>query len=293
MSEPQTNQQRMPSGATGSLPASASRPSRRWLTTICAAISFVLIATSSARAAPADDFLVAWTDAADQPTNAATIWQDFIKANPADDLAQAAQLKLALAMWSRDAKPADILPHLQITAPQQGTPSEFRTLLIAAGDALEARLRMQQIAEALRQYHAKHIEYPQSLDVLVTAGLLDKALLTDPFGQPWAYEATARRAAPDLPRQRYTLACSTIKRSSRDVAADIERAGDDVSEGYVSSVVPGQQQVFAKWYNKDGSEGPSQSWTVGKLANRYTLWYVHSRYILVGDAGIPKLMRVR
>lgn len=272
----------------------------RWTVVRCRAVLAIALAAcllmalaSLATAAPADDLLQAWEKATDQPSNAKETWKAFAEAHAAEDVGQLARLQLAMTLWREKAKPADILPHLQITEPKEGTVTELRRQLVRAADAIEARVRMVQIAEALQSYFAKHIEYPDSLDALVAAGLMEAAQLRDPFGQPWGYETAARRLAPDLPRQRYTLTCTTLKVTSRDIASELKRSADDVREGVISSVNVERQQVFMKWQRKDGSLGPATAWTPGNSVERYTLWAVHEKFILLGDAGFPKLLRVK
>lgn len=74
-----------------------------------------------------------------------------------------------------------------------------------------ARIRMIRIARACHAYYLEEVQYPESLNDLVEANLLDKARLDDPQGGEFAYRAMNRSLLGDIPRQKYELRSSHMK----------------------------------------------------------------------------------
>ncbi len=89
-----------------------------------------------------------------------------------------------------------------------------------------ARLQMEKLDAALRQYWVANVEYPEKLDALVSAKLATPEQITDPWGKPFSYATAALKARPDLPRQTYSLRCTSIVGDSRSIRAYLKDTVD-------------------------------------------------------------------
>ena len=78
-----------------------------------------------------------------------------------------------------------------------------------------ARLQMEHIDAALRQYWVDKVEYPARLEALVQRKLVEPGLLIDPWGKPFQYTTGRLRIAPEIPRQKYTLSCAASGATNR------------------------------------------------------------------------------
>ena len=80
-----------------------------------------------------------------------------------------------------------------------------------------ARLQMERLDAALREYWTDEIEYPPTLQALVAHKLIGPRFLVDPWGKPLVYQTGRLKIAPEIPRQKYTLRCSALAGTSKDL----------------------------------------------------------------------------
>ncbi|MBL7222494.1 MAG: hypothetical protein ISS72_01445 [Candidatus Brocadiae bacterium] len=174
-----------------------------------------------AGAAELDGFLAAHRKAAEhasakQWTAAAKVYGAFAAAHPRDAGASLASFLQGLTL----------LRELDQAAPAReafaraagGTPTTALGRAVAQGGrAWLARLQMVQLDAALRKYWVDVVEYPASLDGVVMRKLVAPEAIVDPWGKPFAYETGRLKLAPDMPRQKYTLRCTAIEGTSRDL----------------------------------------------------------------------------
>ncbi|MCX5658555.1 MAG: hypothetical protein NTW19_02400 [Planctomycetota bacterium] len=254
---------------------------------------------SPARAADSssspNDFLAAWRQAADPAADARAIWKQFAEAHANEELGQLARLLVVTAHLRANDLPAAqaALPvdfNFTPANPPNPSAAELRKQLPAAAKALAARIKLLQLAQKLRAYFGKHVEYPAALHDLVPAKLATEADLVDPFGQPWTYEATANSLDPKLPRQKYTLSCATLKLERRDAAAGLASITDAPKQVALSSVEPAEARAFLKGRRADGAMGPTVRIPVGGEIEDLTLWCVHDNFIILGSQKLPRVL---
>ena len=108
-----------------------------------------------------------------------------------------------------------------------------------AARAWLARLQMEHLDAALRRYYVHKVEYPDKLTALVERKFATPKDLLDPWGKPFAYTTGRLLIAPKVPRQKYTLTCSTIKGNSRHLKRHLLKAYAAFRQRYqLRAIVP-------------------------------------------------------
>lgn len=172
------------------------------------------------------------------------------------------------------------------------TKSTFQQHLAWAGKGWIARVGMVRLDRQLRSHYRRNVQYPASLDELAQSGAsaATAADLVDPFAKPYVYEATARKLIPDVPRQAYTLECSTTGASQLQLRQVLPDAFEPIPEVAISTLTPDSQSAFVRRTRKDGSFGPVQHWPVGETKDGLTLWAVYANFIVIGQSDVPKIV---
>jgi hypothetical protein len=195
-----------------------------WRSTFCLLpFAFCLLPSRAAAAEELGPFLAVHQKASalgaeKKWAEAAKVYTAFVTANEGDACAP-----LAAALQG-----ITLLRELNQAAPARE--AFLRAAKASASDALGlatrdlargwlARLQMVQLDAALRRYWTDKIEYPEKLAALVESKLVLAELIVDPWGKPFVYATRPLKAAPALPRQAYTLACSAIEGDSRSLKA--------------------------------------------------------------------------
>ena len=241
-------------------------------------------------------FLQTWQSAADEPKMALSLWCKFAKQRPGDhDLTRLARLMAGIEMLRRADDPAQlrqVLPyfHFELSekagAPDTPAPPPLRKLIVRAGNALTARVQMLQLGRKLQKYYRKHVEYPLSLDELISGGFAEPADLTDPFGQRFVYLPKPRKLMPDLPRQTFTLRCLSIDAERRDLAKCLKRPAP-ITDILISSLTPQNNRAYIRRKRPDGAFGQSQAWNVGQPSGQLLLWAVYDNYLIAAWKQFP------
>ncbi len=242
---------------------------------------FALLLLSSPAPGEQAEFLSAWKTATSQPDRAGATWRQFAAAHPKTDFARLARLMIGVDHL-RARRYAEAIPQFDVSPGEQ--PSAFRKQLIRAGKSLRARVEMVRIGERLREYYRRHVEYPNSLDALPGTSPVD------PFGEPYAYEATPRPTMPDVPRQVYELRCATTGTERGDLRRDLDRLGKPPEDLALSSVNVDRQQAYVKRREPTGGWGPSRSWDLGETRDGLTLWRVSEACIIAARRDMPLVM---
>ena len=163
---------------------------------------------------------------------------------------------------------------------------------VETGKGWIARVEMVRLGRKLRAYYRRRVCYPQSLDELVDAADYEVTAddLVDPFGKRYEYKATARKLIPDMPRQAYTLRCTTTGAANADLDEALREAFEPVKHVAVSTLRPKSNEAYVRRKRKDGSFGPVQRWLVGETRDDLVLWAVYESYIVVGQKDRPKVV---
>ena len=287
---------------------------------VCLAVAVVLAAAGAAAGEPAAQraFLATWQRAAERPDEAAEQWRGFAEAHPDDDLGRLATLLQGSALLREDttderleqamrcfrfeqpkqepdSRPGRALGRRTHRAPatQKEDPepaSDLRRQIEEAGQGGAARVGMIRLDRQLRTYYRRHVEYPATLEELVHAGLAQRADLIDPFGQPYAYEATLRKLMPKVPRQAYTLACTTTGATRRQLKAALRDAFESNRQVMISTLSLDPASVFVRPTRKDGAFGAVRNWPVGEAHNGLTLWAICDGFIIIGENDRPSIV---
>ena len=172
-----------------------------------------------------------------QAAAAAEVYGAFAAAHASDALAPLASILQGIVLRRDlgDGAAARAAFRRAATAPE--TPLGRRLKHVAR--AWLARLQMEGIDRALRRYYVQHVWYPETLDELVAARLVEAADLLDPWGKPFRYSVGPLRWAPKVPRQKHTLACSAVDGDSRTLAKSILKRADELERRIrLRAVVP-------------------------------------------------------
>ena len=275
--------------------------------------------------APGDapsDFVAAWRSSAELPDEAHGRWQGFIDKHPDHELSQLATLLQGICLLRQDTSEAQLdkalacfrleragtdaekpagrrrrLPQLGLSQPtrhdmperaekqQDSKPaSPFQRHLFDACKGWVARVGMLRLSRELRTSYRRNVQYPASLGELAHGDVID------PFGKPYEYKAMARKLMPDVPRQTYTLRCTTTGATHKELKSTLREAFDLIEQVAVSTLTPGSNEAFVRTRRKDGSFGPVEHWAIGDTRKDMTLWAVYERYIIVGWKDRPKVV---
>jgi len=122
-----------------------------------------------------------------------------------------------------------------------------------------ARMQLGTVRAALKAYHADQVRYPKRLEVLVRVGLLEKALLTDPWGESLQYKPKPSRLFPDMPDQDYDLGSKRLGPSPRTARDAVERQRFLEKQLQISSTITGgdgKLKVLLRYDPADGVHKP-------------------------------------
>lgn len=246
-------------------------------------------------------FLEAWNEAdrlLGQTERIVTLWGEFADEHPDHALGRVARLNQALWTLRRIAEHNECLtdgalePVLAMLEPPAADGQDpLHRHAHHAMLGLRARVQMLQLAEALRAYYARHVEYPETLAALVETELASEAQLTDPFGQPYEYTAEARAIMPDIPRQRFTLRCASIDATHDELETLLESLDQPIEDLQISSLVPERDQAYVRDRQRDGSWGVTRRWDVGQQPRDRRLWAVYDDYLLFAANQVPRVLR--
>ncbi|MFW6162136.1 MAG: hypothetical protein ACODAJ_05160 [Planctomycetota bacterium] len=148
-----------------------------------------------------------------KPAEAAKAYGAYAASHPRDPLAPLASIFQGIVL-RRDAGDGEAA-RAAFRRAAQAPDSALGQQLKAIARAWLARLQMEALTKALRQYYVNHVWYPRSLDELTDARLLEPEALVDPWGKRFGYETGRLKWAPDVPRQTCTLTCSRLSGDSR------------------------------------------------------------------------------
>ena len=265
--------------------------------TICWAI--VLVGSTWAQPA-GKNISVAFIETCDKavksPGKSVSLWQKFAEQNKADDLGQLAKLLAGIELLRRSDNVTDmskVLAYFQFrlpakpASPDAPRPSYLRKQIALAGKGLSARVQMLQLGQKLQKYYRKHIEYPQTLNELVSEGSADAADLIDPFGEPFAYQSKARKLMPDLPRQTFSLRCLSIDAERRGLGKCLKRAAKPITDIELGNLLPQSNRAYVKRRRPDGAFGESKRWAVGGNSGKLVLWAVYDSYVIAAWKQFP------
>ncbi len=200
------------------------------------AVVMALATAAAAGAGEADPFATAHSQARQLLTQkkaaeAAKVYGTFAATHARDPLAPVALILQGIVL-RRDVKDGEAARAAFAQAAERAGDSPLGRRLKPIARAWLARLQMEAIDQALRQYYVKHVWYPETLDELARGGALKPADLMDPWGKPFAYETGKLRWAPKVPRQKYRLSCSSLEGDSkaleRTLLKQTTSAGDRV-----------------------------------------------------------------
>ena len=151
---------------------------------------------------------------------------------------------------------------------------------------------MARLGRMLRAHYRSRVCYPESLNELVATPDygVTAAELVDPFGKRYEYEATARKLIPKVPRQTYTLRCTTTGATSAELDLALREAFEPVKYVAISTLRPKSNEVYVRRRRTDGSFGPAERWIAGKTRGDLVLWAVYEGYIVVGQKDRPKVI---
>ena len=249
----------------------------------------VIVLTCASGFAAAEDvpaaFYDAWQDAAANKAR----WEAFAQEHREHDLGDVARLYHGIELVKAGEDNAAAAMRIEL---KDQTPPLVRKQTALAAKSWLARMQMRRLRQQLKAHHRKRVEYPASLNELVAAGLVQSDGLVDPFGEPFAYEAKARKLMPDIPRQTYDLRCTTTKVKSRELAKVLRDLYEPSEEIEISSLKPDLGQAFVRFKNKDGSFG-GQRWRPGDKHEDLMLLAVYDRFILILHADVPKLATLK
>lgn len=129
--------------------------------------------------------------------SAAAIAQFRTKAPP--DLRPLFDLTSAYEKAMRNSPPGEWRPGIQKLAAQ----ADLSMAVKEAALMWEARARIAELRQLLMAYYKKKATFPSSLSAI--ADTIPPELKSDPWGQPWQYEATAPAHFPKLAGQSFKL----------------------------------------------------------------------------------------
>ena len=195
------------------------------------------------------------------------------------------QLGLAQPTRPDVPKTADKLPDSEPDSP-------FQKHLFRACKGWAARVGMIRLSRKLRTSYRRNVQYPGSLDELAQERPEDvaQADLIDPFGKPYEYKATVRKLMPDVPRQTYTLRCTTTGATHKELRRTLRDTFDPIGHVATSTLKPGSNEAFVRTRRKDGSFGPVEHWALGDTRKDMALWAVYERYIIISWKDRPKVV---
>lgn len=226
-------------------------------------------------ASPTDTFVAAWhAAAAGQPA-----WARMSETLGDKDLARLARLLEGIHRLGADREDAAVW--FATDPPDSAAPFAHRLAYAAKG--WRSRLLMKQLAVKLRAYYRDHVEYPPSLSDLPNAPLKDA------FGEGFHYAAHPRKLVPDIPRQRFELACATTGVAYDDIDRDLGALYAPVDDVIVRTPEPDRKQVFAKLKLPDGSFSGAVQWRVGEQRGDYVLWAVYGDFVILGQRDVPRV----
>lgn len=227
-------------------------------------------------------FFDAWQSAAARKSQ----WSAFADKHAKHDLGRLAKLFHGIELLKAGKDGATT--HFQFQVKKEGA-SILHKQVAFAGSGWQARVRMADLGVKLKAYHRKRVEYPTALKDLAAAGFVKTEDLIDPFGKPFAYEAKPRRLMPDVPRQTYTLRCTSTGAAMRQLNKTLRDLYDPLAAVQVTSLKPELGQAFVRFMQEDGSFSGARRWRPGEKQNGLMLWAVYDRYIIVGRADVPKV----
>lgn len=265
------------------------------LTTVVIAIVAVFIATpriafaQTKGDAVAAEFLATWKKQSDPTFDANVTWREFAQKNAKHDLASVANVMMAIHLL-RNSNDADGALKLVPFDAGDGA-SELRKQMARCSKGLAARAKMTQLAKKLQDYYKKKVEYPATLDELIKAKLATEADVTDPFGTRFGYEARAKKIAPKLARQEYTLTCTTINATHDATKKSLGAATETVKTMQMTSADAAAKQAFVRRAQKSGQMGPSTAWAVGQSSEGYTLAAVYDEnFAILVYENLPRVL---
>lgn len=239
--------------------------------------------------AVAAEFLATWKKQSDPTFDANATWREFAQKNTKHDLAAVANVMVAIHLL-RDQNDADGAMKLVPFEAGDGA-SELRKQMAQCSKGLAARAKMMRLTKKLQDYYKKKVEYPATLDELIKAKIAVEADVTDPFGQRFGYEARAKKIAPKLPRQEYTLTCVTLNATHDTTKKSLSAVTDTIKTMQMTSVDAAAKQAFVRRAQKSGQMGPSSAWNVGQSAEGYTLAAVYDEnFVVLVHENLPRLL---
>jgi len=227
-------------------------------------------------------FLATWRDARDEPKPAA--WEAFAAKYPKHDLARAAKILAAADHLRKN----DAAKAIAAAAPLAGAEKGYA----AAARGVLARARMIALAAQLKAYYKKHVEYPESLQQLVETKIATQADVTDPFGQAWGYLPAARATMPDLPRQTFTITCTSLGNArNTDLAKALDDArGAPLKRFRLNTTDPKAGNARITVNRPDGAAGSSATYPVGQDVGDTLLVGVYDDYVVLLWKEFPMVM---
>lgn len=261
-----------------------------------------------------------------QPQRLISHWHEFAERHQDHSLGRVARLNQALCMLQRafddgsadeeevrrdvlDLLDALVLPQSSATeaqAPDSSLPAglgdesdiddDYSTITLdelvhAAALGLRTHIELAELAEHLQDHYRRHIEYPQSLEVLVEAELIAESRLIDPFGEPYHYAARPRSFIPDIPRQSYTLRSESMEAEPGQLRELIDWLDKPIENLEISTLAPDERRAYLRQRRPDGSWTSARSWRVGQQRTGVRLWAVYDDYLLiVRDNIVPQII---
>ena len=147
------------------------------------------------------------------------------------------------------------------------------------------------MGQKLQAYYDRHVEYPAALDDLVGEHLAKAADLTDPFGQPYAYETRANSIVPDTAAAAlHTHLHDAEAGARRRGGGALDQAAQPAKRVTISSLDPKAGEAYVKMTRPDGSLLPTSRIPLGQEFEEYTLWGVYDQFIVVGWQKLPRVV---